>query len=107
MDKELREQEVYRKASKEKLTKVIETKMKTVMVGAISKVEEKFGYLWSHGSDKDLDEDELIFKELFDELRSAIFDNGNNQIRNLKVELDNYKVEWGNRYSLPVKRMEK
>lgn len=107
MNKEIRDQEAYRKASKDRLAKVIESKMKTTMVGAISQIEEKLGYLWGHGEDRELTQDEVMFREIFTELRAAIFDNGNNQLRNLKTELEQYKVEWGNRYNLPVKRMEK
>lgn len=81
----------YLKASKDRLAKIVTKKIQTTMIGAIADIEEYFSYLWN--VDNPTAED-LEFKTLFDDLRQSILDRGNNQIRNIKVELDQYDIHW-------------
>lgn len=59
------------KLSEEKLRKSCITKMRTIMIGALSDIEE--------GKD-------------YEELRKSILDRGNNLIRSLEDELKNYTI---------------
>ena len=59
------------KLSEEKLRKSCITKMRTIMIGALSDIEE--------GKD-------------YEELRKSILDRGNNLIRALEDELKNYTI---------------
>lgn len=94
-----RAREEHKKAaSKDRLTKIGQQKIKTTMIGALATIEEKLGYLWEH---------DPKMQNVYDEIRSEILDKGNNQIRNFEVELAQYDIIW-NQYTmiLPVKRKE-
>lgn len=67
---------------KRKLIKDIERNIKTVMIGAISDMEEGFGVYWGHGEDKEkLDEDQLHDREIWETVRNNILNRGNKLIR--------------------------
>lgn len=97
----------YSNDSKERLTKIATTKIKTTMIGALSMIEKHFGFLWGldeNGKDtgRELSPEEQHMKELFDEtVRSEILDLGNSQMRNMTAEIQQYNVEW-NRYHLQL-----
>jgi hypothetical protein len=100
---------MYREDSKSRLKKIATQKIRTTMIGALSTIEKKFGFLWGldeNGRDKngELTSEEQELREIFDSIRSEILDLGNNQIRNLDTELSQYDVKW-NRFhmTLPVK----
>lgn len=65
---------------KEKLIDDIEKRLKTIMIGSISRFENTFGYLWNHGEDIDTDQHEF-FRRKWDDLRNDLLNHGNNQIR--------------------------
>lgn len=88
----------YQVDSKERLKKIVATKMRTVMIGALSAIEEHLGFLWGHNSEEELTDGQAYVAELYQLLRSQILDNGNTQIRNAQTEIDMYTVEW-NRYT--------
>ena len=94
----------YDEISGDRLSKIVETKLKTSFIGALSCFEEIFGFLWGHEADGELDDEQLLMKELWEQARTAILNNGNNQIRACKNELEQYSIHW-NRYqmTLPVK----
>ena len=97
----------YLENSKKRLEKIISTKIRTAFIGAISTFEEAFGFLWGHDNPDDLTEEEQIMKEVWEKTRTSILNNGNNQIRSVKNEIECNTVHW-NRYtvSLPVKQEE-
>ena len=75
--------------SKDRLSKILKKKIQTTMIGALSSMEEHFGFLW------DVDtEQHKAMKELYDQVRSEILDKGNNQARNIDAELSQYELEW-------------
>lgn len=89
-------------ADKDKLQQVVSKAMKTIMIGAIASIEEKFGELWGSGQ---MDEEQQKFYNVFMECRKDILDKGNNQIRNCKTLMDGYTVEYsGFSITLPVVR---
>jgi hypothetical protein len=70
------------------------------MIGALSTIEDNFGFLWQTKDGKLTKEQELM-KDLYNKVRSEILDKGNNQARNIDAELSQYEVEWL-RYSMKI-----
>ena len=70
----------------------IEKRIQTTMIGAISKMENNFGYLWGHFKDEsqELTEAEEKFADLWDFTRNQILNQGNTQIRNLRNDFAKY-----------------
>ena len=93
----------YDSRSKDRLKKIVATKIKTTMIGALDYIEKNFGQLWD--TDDPLTEEQQYLKDLFLQTRQEILDNGNDQIRNLDTELEQYEVTW-KRYTInmPVKQ---
>lgn len=71
----------WSRSSKKKLSKAIEHKMKRVYVGLLDALDKEC----SSGN---------ITKECANRLRSKILNIGNDQIRNMNLELDKYNVEF-------------
>jgi len=70
------------------------------MIGAISSIEDHFGFLLDQEGD-----DGLKAKEIFDKLRSDILDKGNQQIRNLSKEFNLYEISlkrYEQKFTLPT-----
>lgn len=98
----------YMEKSKKRLSNIVSTKVKTSFIGAISACENHFGVLWGHGkNDEELDENEIAMREVWEDVRAQILDNGNTQLRAAMNEIDDYTITW-NRYSMsiPVKNEE-
>jgi len=91
----------YKESSRDRLTKIIDTKMRTVMIGALATIEENMGFLWRHGEKCKLTPEEEDMKRTFDKMRKEILDKGNTQSRNLHTEIEQYNVEWL-RYNLSL-----
>jgi hypothetical protein len=85
------------KSSKERLSRIIEKKLQTSFIGAISQFETFFGSLWSGNT-----AEQRKLKELWEQCRTKVLNNGNNQIRALMLELSQYNVEW-NMYHMELK----
>ena len=83
----------YKEVSKDALFKASKKKIQTTMIGALSTVEEHFGFLWGLGlSEDDKSEEHRKIQELYEEVRAKILDRGNTQIRNLESEFVNYDI---------------
>lgn len=94
----------YKEDSKDRLSKIIKTKLSTTMIGAIASLEEHFGFLWNNPNGESPSPEQEEMKRLFLIVRSEILDKGNNQSRNIDVELSNYEIEWKKfRLTLPVR----
>ena len=90
----------YKAESKDRLSKILNKKIQTTMIGALSTIEENFGFLWEQMEGKTAQEQELM-KDLYKKVRSEILDKGNNQARNIDAELAQYDVEWL-RYTMKI-----
>jgi hypothetical protein len=100
-------QQKYLEDSKRRLAKIVETKIKTSFIGALSHFEQEFGFLWGHDKTEGLTEEQEFMREIWDRTRTAVLNNGNNQIRAIKSEVANHSVEWQRyRADMPVKPME-
>jgi hypothetical protein len=73
----------YSKGSRDKLKAAMRHKIKRTFVGALDAVEKE---LLSSGNASD--------KERFKRIRSKVLSIGNDQIRNMEVEMDKYNIEF-------------
>jgi hypothetical protein len=64
----------------QEILKNIETRLRTIMIGSLSRIEKHFGYLWNYGDDMETKNHE-IFSDKWEDLRLEILNHGNNQIR--------------------------
>ena len=94
-DVKVNKQKKYKEDSRNRLLKISAKKIQTTMIGALSSIENHFGFLWNHDDgDESLSSESQHMKQLYEDVRSEILDKGNNQIRNLEAELSQYDVEW-------------
>ena len=91
--------------SKDRFKAVLEKKFKTTMIGALSKFELRFGYLWGFGKEPtELTEEEREMYEVWLLARTEILNNGNTQLRHSLDELSRYTLTYeGYRMNLPIK----
>lgn len=94
----------FAEESRKRLDKIISQKMQTTFIGAISAFESNFGFLWGSGK-KELTEEEQALFNIWQRVRTDILNNGNNQLRALRNELQNHSVSW-NRHTLTIKAEE-
>ena len=94
----------YMDESNKRLCKIVEPKITTPFIGALSQFEQEFGFLWGHTDNAELTEEQEFLKDIWEKTRTAVLNNGNNQIRAARTEIANHNVKW-NRYhmELPVK----
>ena len=86
--------------SRDRLSKIIRKKIETTMIGALSSVEEHFGFLWAT-EDGQLTDEQRYMKETYQKIRSEILYKGNTQARNVDAELAQYDVKWL-KYSIQI-----
>jgi hypothetical protein len=79
--------------SPDRLRFYIEKRLQTTMIGALSKFENNFGFLWGHNvpEEEELTQEQLEFSDLWETTRNQILNQGNEQIRNLKEDF----YRWG------------
>lgn len=77
--------EEFAEMSKDRLSKVIEAKVRTTFIGNLSIFEQEF--------DEWLRQDNN-FKKIWNIVRKKILDAGNNNIRALQKELKQYTIYW-------------
>jgi hypothetical protein len=102
--KNIRE-ERKREVSRETLFKSAKKKIQTTMIGALSTIEESFGFLWGFSPDDetDLTPEQRHIKDIYEDARAKILDRGNTQIRNLEADFANYEINRKKHYiNLPV-----
>jgi hypothetical protein len=105
MQKKMREinSQKYLEACRQRLDKIISTKIRTTFIGSIDILEKTLGFLWGFGKDEDdLTGDEREIRTLFNQARTDILNLGNNQLRGAKNEIANQTVSW-NRYHTEFK----
>lgn len=118
MDKKI-QNNAYMAESKKRLSKIITKKHKTTMIGALDRIETFLGFLWGEKKHEDLSDDiilddaqdiiniiqdiqkelkgtdcEVHFKLLWQLLRAAILNLGNNNIRDSEKEIEMYDITW-------------
>ena len=90
--------EQYKENSKKRLLNNIKKKFDTTIIGSLAAFEEEFGHLWGHGKHySELTDQESEFRDMWNEVRSKILDNGNFNLRSAQSEISQYTLSW-NRY---------
>ena len=85
----------YKEHSKKRLMDNIQRKFSTTMIGALSEFEKIFGGVWGYGIPFDqLSDDEMEFRKMWEEARTNILNNGNNQARAALDEIAQYTMTW-------------
>jgi len=105
--KEAKEQR-YLELSRQRLDKLVSTKIRTAFIGALAAFEEGYGFLWGHGKDEsELTSEEKKLREIWIQIRTKVLNNGNSQVRATQTEIANHVIKW-NRYhmNLPVRQVE-
>jgi transcription termination factor Rho len=97
-------EERHRDLSKDKLFKAAKKKLQTTMIGALSTLENSFGFLWGFDvEEEDKTPEQKRIYEIYEDARAQILDRGNTQIRNLESEFVNYEIVRKKHYiNLPV-----
>lgn len=64
-------------------------KLETTMIGALSRFENVFGYLWGQHKnfEEQLTDKEIHFENMWQDVRNNILNHGNQQIRGLQNEI--------------------
>jgi hypothetical protein len=90
--------ERYKESSKKRLLNILKKKFDTTTIGTLAILEESLGDLWGHGIPyRELNEEELEFREIWNEIRTKILDLGNSNLRGAQSEIAQYTLSW-NRY---------
>ena len=96
----------FKKDSNDRLLKICSTKVKTTMIGALDSIEKKLGKFWEVEPGEKMTNEQMYLKKIYEEIRQEILDKGNNQIRNLESEFEQYDIEW-KRYVLKLPVIQK
>jgi hypothetical protein len=87
--------EQYFVRSGNRLNSSIYRKFRTTFIGALSEFEKSFSHLWGYKKPlNELTESELYYRRLWEDTRTRILNNGNNQARAAENEISEYEVEW-------------
>lgn len=76
-------------SSRRHIIEQLEKRFKTVMIGALARFENEFGYLWNN-NDEPSSGQEAYFRDKWEDLRSDLLDHGNDQMRNGIEDLNRY-----------------
>lgn len=72
------------------LIQIATKRLETTMIGALSKFENMFGYLWGHhkNHNEELTNNEIYFENMWQDVRNNILNHGNQQIRSLQNDIN-------------------
>lgn len=85
----------YQESSHKRLERILEKRLSTTFVGNLAVLEKHLGHLWGYGKLEDeLTESEVAWLDIWNRIRSEIFDKGNSQIRVMQKDLKQYVVHW-------------
>jgi hypothetical protein len=81
-------------SSKRKLREIVEKRIRTTMIGALAELERsEFGKLFGYGKNN-LTDEEKRWKMIWDEVRTSILNQGNNQLRESLREVENFDARF-------------
>lgn len=93
-------QSKFAEEARKKLDSIISKKMNTTFIGALSSFEKAFGFLWGFGKkDSEKTDEEKELYNIWQNVRTEVLNNGNNQLRALRNELQNHTISW-NRHKI-------
>ena len=96
----------YNEDSKKRLSIILKKKLETSFIGALAAFEKEFGFLWGFEGDKPLTKQQKEMGAIWDDVRTQVLNNGNNQLRAIQNELSQYTIKW-NRYQMTLLVKEK
>ncbi len=89
------ESERLKEEYKNRLKKIVGKKFDTTMIFSLSQFETAFGHMWGHGLESTrLTDEQKVMRDKWKQCRENILNNGNQQKRNAKTELDMHEVIW-------------
>lgn len=68
------------KNEEQKLMREVSSKLKTLLIGNLSRIEMAFGHLWNIGNEPNT-QSEMEFSDIWEDLRTDLLNHGNGQIR--------------------------
>lgn len=76
----------------ERLIFHLKKRIETTMIGALSKFENNFGFLWGQNieNEEQLTREQIEFSDIWERTRNQILNQGNAQIRNLEDDFYKY-----------------
>tara|TARA_R110002167_G_scaffold72360_1_gene203582 strand:+ start:5805 stop:6209 length:405 start_codon:yes stop_codon:yes gene_type:complete len=92
--KHIRE-ERKKEVAKDALFREAKKRIITTAVGALDTLEKKFGFLWGFeddSHDEELSDFQKQIKEIYEEAREVILENGHDQSRRLSEEFAKYEI---------------
>lgn len=94
----------YNAKSKDRLEKIVLKHVRTAFIGALDKFENSaFGKICGLNKEFDeLNDQEKKWRYEWNRVRQEIFDNGNDRIRDIRKELEEYDIFW-NRHNYQFK----
>lgn len=78
------------KPSKKSIIHQLAKRFETTIIGSLARIEDNFGHLWKHNSDKELTAQEQKFEDLWEFTRTSILNHGNKQMREAIDEVLQY-----------------
>lgn len=94
----------YPDSSKNRLKKIVRTKITTTFINAISEFEKTFGIMWGYGIEENkLTNEQKENRKKWETVRKNILNRGNNQARALMSEIELYDIEFRG-YEMTFKR---
>lgn len=80
-----------KRSGKEKIKQLVESCVKTIMIGELAKFEAFFGELWGQGlEDKDCTQKQREFYDIWQQCRHEILNYGNKNLRDLLSKIESY-----------------
>jgi hypothetical protein len=81
--------------SRQRLARILATKLTTSFIGALACFEHAFGRLWGNKKRREnCSPEELPWFDLWQLTRTEVLNNGNNQLRAVQNELSFYEMTW-------------
>lgn len=79
---------------------ILTKRFQTTMIGALFEFEKHFGHLWGQQKyeDEQLTDKELQYRDIWDDVRNKILNNGNNQLRKCLSDLKPQNVQYHYRF---------
>lgn len=80
---------------------IAEKRIETTMIGALSRFENIFGYLWGHhkNHNEQLTDKEVYFDNLWQDVRNNILNHGNQQIRAMNNDMNKHSTQTPLKYN--------
>lgn len=78
------------------IEELLKKRFQTTMIGALFEFEKYFGHLWGQNKYEDelLTQSEEQYRQIWDDVRNRILNNGNNQLRKCLSDIKPNQVQY-------------